>query len=62
MTNDEITQLLQNIEIKCNDAIDKLIPLRQASIHGRKYKLGYVIKKLEIIIGACYRGMDKING
>ncbi len=61
MTNDEINQLLQDIEVKCNDAIDKLIPLRQASTNGRKYKLGYVIKKLEIIIGACHRGMDKIN-
>ena len=61
MTEQEILILLKSIENSANDAIDKLIPIRQAMTNGRKYKYGYVIKKLEIIVGACNRALDKLE-
>lgn len=61
MTDLEIKRLLENVSEVCNDAIDKLIPERQASIPGRKQKLSYVVKKLEIIVGACHKAQDKLD-
>jgi hypothetical protein len=61
MTNAEIASLLQSIESQANDAIDKLIPLRQNSENGNKYKIGYIIKKFEVIVGACHRAQDKLE-
>lgn len=61
MTDNEINQLLQNISEQANIAIDKLISERQTSSNGRKQKLSYITKKLEVIVGACNRGLDKLD-
>ena len=61
MTNDEIIQLLEDIARKSNNAIDKLIEIRQNCLDSRKQKLSYVTKKLEIIVGACNRSLDKLQ-
>jgi hypothetical protein len=60
MTPQELEALLAEIADKANAAIDKLIPLRQASENGNKYKIGYIIKKFEVIAGACNRAQDKL--
>lgn len=60
MTDSEIEALLTEMQTKCNNAIDKLIPIRQSATNGRKYKYGYIIKKLEVIVGACNRAMEKM--
>jgi len=57
-----IQQEATRIQQECNLAIDKLMPIRQSSLNGRKQKLSYVTKKLEVIVGACNRAKDKING
>jgi hypothetical protein len=61
MTEQEIKLLLEDIANRSNDAIDKLIPIRQTSWDDNKYKYGYIIKKLEVIVGACNRGLDKLS-
>lgn len=58
MTDSEIAHLLRNVEMICNKAIDALIAVRQ---NGDKAKYRYITKKLEIIVGACNRGLDKMN-
>lgn len=60
MTTQELESVLIGIEGLANDAIDKLIPQRQASENGNKYKIGYIIKKLEVIVGAVHRAQDKM--
>ena len=61
MTDDEIIVLFESIALRANDAIDTLMAIRQSSVNGRKQKLSYVTKKLEVIIGACNRGMEKLG-
>lgn len=61
MNDNEINQLLQNISEQANIAIDKLIVTRQNCIDSRKQKLSYITKKLEVIVGACNRGLDKLD-
>jgi hypothetical protein len=61
MTDQEIKELLTNTLNTANDAVDKLIAARQASKNGRKQKLSYLTKKFEIIVGACNRGLDKLE-
>jgi hypothetical protein len=61
MTDNEIQHLLRNIEIICNDAIDKLITTRQNCLDSRKQKLSYITKKLEVIVGAANRGLEKLE-
>lgn len=60
MTPQQLEELLNSIQDKANEAIDKLIPLRQASQNGNKYKIGYIIKKFEVIAGACRMARDKL--
>jgi hypothetical protein len=60
MTDSELNQLFNSINDTANNAIDKLIAVRQATGDAVKYR--YVIKKLEIIVGACNRSLDKLNG
>lgn len=60
MTPNELANLLNSIQDQSNAAIDQLIPMRQASENGNKYKIGYIIKKLEVIVGACNRAQDKL--
>ena len=61
MTDDQIIALFESIALRANDAIDMLMAIRQSSVNGRKQKLSYVTKKLEVIIGACNRGMEKLE-
>ena len=61
MTDDEIIALFDSIASRANDAIDTLMAIRQSSVNGRKQKLSYVTKKLEVIVGACNRGMEKLG-
>ena len=58
MNNQELTILLTEIEDKANNAIDKLIVRRQNDVD--KAFPRYIIKKLEIIIGAVHRAQDKM--
>jgi hypothetical protein len=60
MTPNELANLLNSIQDQSNAAIDQLIPMRQASENGNKYKIGYIIKKLEVIVGACRMARDKL--
>jgi hypothetical protein len=60
MNDQEIKALLTETLDKCNEAIDKLMIVRQASKNGRKQRLSYLTKKLDVIVGACNRGLDKI--
>ena len=61
MTDNEIIHLLRNVEMICNDAIDKLIITRQNCLDTRKQKLSYVTKKLEVIVGAANKSLDKLQ-
>ena len=61
MTDAEIIALFESIALRANDAIDTLMAIRQSSVNGRKQKLSYVTKKLEVIVGACNRGMEKLK-
>lgn len=61
MTDSEIVTLLLNVHNACNNAIDKLIIERQSSANGRKQKLSYVTKKLEVIVGAANKGLEKLG-
>ncbi len=61
MTDNEIIQLLEEIAEKSNVAIDKLIIVRQNCLDSRKQKLSYVTKKLEVIVGACNKSIDKLQ-
>ena len=61
MTDNEIGDLLEHISNKANEVIDKLIVVRQNCLDSRKQKLSYVTKKLEVIVGACNRGLDKLD-
>ena len=61
MNDIEIRWLLQHVSDQCNDAIDKLIVTRQNCLDSRKQKLSYVTKKLEVIVGACNRSLDKLE-
>ena len=61
MNNNEIISLLENISDKCNDAIDKLIIARQNCLDSRKQKLSYITKKLEVIVGAANKSLDKLQ-
>lgn len=61
MTDIEINQLLQSIAYDANSAIDKLIVERQNCLDSRKQKLSYVTKKLEVIVGAANRGLEKLR-
>lgn len=61
MNDIEISQLLQSIADQSNIAIDKLIVERQNCLDSRKQKLSYVTKKLEVIVGACNRSLDKLQ-
>lgn len=58
MTDPEIAHLLRNVEMVCNKAIDALIAVRQK---GDKAKYRYITKKLEIIVGAANRGLEKLR-
>lgn len=60
MTDQEIKALLRQTLWLANNAIDRLVIERQASKNGRKQRLSYLTKKLEVIVGACNRGLDKI--
>lgn len=60
MTDQELERLFARISAEANLAIDKLIVIRQASQNGRKQKLSYITKKLEVIVGACNRGLEKL--
>ena len=60
MTDSEIEELIDDIEKRCNDAIDKLIKIRNACPNGQKYKYRYVINKMQVIVGACHRVQDKV--
>ena len=61
MTDIEITVLLQEISEQANVAIDKLIITRQNCLDSRKQKLSYITKKLEVIVGAANRGLEKLE-
>lgn len=61
MTDYELDRLFARIQIECNDAIDKLMVIRQASQNGRKQKLSYLTKKLEVIVGACNRAQERLS-
>jgi hypothetical protein len=61
MTDSEILYLLEDIALRCNNMIDTLIIERQASVNGRKQKLSYITKKLEVIVGAANKSLDKLN-
>ena len=61
MTDSEIVTLLQQVADISNDAIDKLIIERQSSANGRKQKLSYITKKLEVIVGAANKSIDKLQ-
>lgn len=58
MTNHELSEFLQNVEATVNDAIDKLIVRRQQE--ADKAFSRYVIKKLEVVIGAIHKVQDKL--
>lgn len=60
MNNQQLSFLLEDIELRCNNAIDKLIPLRQSLPDDQKRRLSYITKKLEVIVGACHRAQDKM--
>jgi hypothetical protein len=62
MTDSELIALFDSINDTANTIIDLLIKVRQASADGRKQRLSYLIKKLEIIVGASNRALDKLNG
>lgn len=61
MNDLEIKRLLNTVAWQCNDVIDKLIVARQNCLDSRKQKLSYVTKKLEIIVGAANRALDKLD-
>lgn len=61
MNDNEISQLLQSISYDANNAIDKLIIERQNCLDSRKQKLSYITKKLEVIVGAANRGLEKLG-
>ena len=61
MTDDELAMLFRSFAATANTAIDQLIAVRQASVNGRKQRLGYCTKKLEIIVGACNRAIRAID-
>ena len=61
MTDTEIIALFESIALRANDTIDTLMAIRQSSVNGRKQKLSYVTKKLEVIVGACNRSLDKLQ-
>lgn len=58
MTDQELSALLKDIEDKANDAIDKLIARRISE--SEKATTRYMIKKLEVIIGAVHRAQDRM--
>ena len=59
MTDSELRTMFEKMALKANAAVDELLVWRQKS--EEKAKLRYCIKKLEIIIGACNRALDKLN-
>ena len=61
MNDTEIVIMLNDIARQCNDAIDKLIIVRQNCLDNRKQKLRYITKKLEVIVGAANRGLEKLE-
>ncbi len=61
MNDIDIANLLQEIAEKSNIAIDKLIVCRQNCLDSRKQKLSYITKKLEVIVGAANRSLDKLE-
>lgn len=56
MMDQELIDFLNRTVDEANHLIDKLIPMRQAG--HKEYR--YMIKKLEVIIGAVHRAQDKI--
>lgn len=61
MIDQELERLFARISTEANLAIDRLIIIRQASQNGRKQKLSYLTKKLEVIVGACNKSLDKLS-
>ena len=61
MNDNDIKWLLQHILDQSNVAIDKLIITRQNCLDSRKQKLSYITKKLEVIVGAANRGLEKLK-
>ena len=60
--NDFLTmKLLNDLEVLINDDIDQLIPKRENCAAQDKYSYRYIIKKLEVALGAVHKAQDKIK-
>lgn len=56
-----IKTYFESVNSSANAGIDNLIRLRQDAEQKEKYYYRYLIKKLEVIVGASNRALDKIN-
>lgn len=61
MIDKETTHMLAGLEVSINDAIDILIPKRDAAKPKDKYHYRYVTRKLEMALGEVHKALDKIN-
>lgn len=58
MMDQELIDFLNTTEATANNLIDKLIVKRQ--VEPDKAVTRYMIKKLEVIVGAVHRAQDKL--
>lgn len=61
MTDVELDAFFAKIGIEANDMLDKVMVVRQTMTNGRKQKLSYITKKLDLITKCCNLAQDRLR-